>query len=76
MPEEFILEKSDFFYVTLARAPYINDHLLIIPKRHVVLFNDLSWEEVQDLMQLISKWNEKLHQKHCDVNLLLRDGFM
>lgn len=76
MPEDFILEKSDSFYVTLARAPYIKDHLLIIPRRHVILFNDLSWDEVQDLMQLISKWNKKLHQKHHDVNLLLRDGFM
>lgn len=76
IPEEFILEKSDFFFVTLARAPYIDDHLLIIPLRHVVLFNDLSREEVQDLMHLVSKWNQQLHQKHTDVNLLLRDGFI
>lgn len=76
MPQDFILEDSDFFFVTLARAPYIEDHLLIIPKRHVVLFNDLERNEVQDLMQLISKWTEKLHKKHPDVNFLLRDGFM
>lgn len=73
MPKEFILEQSDFFFVTLARAPYTENHLLIIPNRHVVLFNDLSWEEVQNLMQLVSKRNKKLHKKHSDVNLLLRD---
>lgn len=76
MPEAFILEKSDSFFVTLARAPYTEDHLLIIPQRHVVLFNELSRDEVQDLMQLVSKWNNKLHKKHRDINLLLRDGFM
>lgn len=76
MPKEFILEHSDYFYVTLARAPYIKDHLLIIPKRHVVLFNDLSRDEIQNLMQLITEWNKKLHQRHQDTNLLLRDGFM
>lgn len=76
MPQEFILEKSDFFFIALARAPYTKNHLLIIPNRHVVLFNDLSREEVQNLMQLVSKRTEKLHKKHTDINLLLRDGFV
>ena len=76
MPLEFVLEKSDFFFVSMARAPYTTNHLLIIPLRHVVLFNDLSSEEVQDLMSLVSKWNQKLHTQHTDVNLLLRDGFI
>ena len=76
MPLAFILEKSEYFFVSMARAPYTENHLLIIPLRHVVLFNDLSPEEVQDLMQLISKWNQKLHTQHTDVNLLLRDGFL
>ena len=76
MPQEFLLEQSDFFFVTLARAPYTENHLLIIPKRHVVLFNDLSRDEVQNLMQLVSKRTEKLHKKHSDINLLLRDGFV
>lgn len=76
MPEDFILENSTFFFVTLARAPYIDDHLLIIPKRHVVLFSELSRDEVQNLMQLVSKWSQHLHTLHTDVNFLLRDGFM
>lgn len=76
MPQDFVLEQSDFFFVTLARAPYIEDHLLIIPNRHVILFNDLERGEIQDLMQFISKRTEKLHKKHPDVNFLLRDGFI
>lgn len=76
IPEAFMLERSDFFFVTPARAPYTEDHLLIIPQRHVVLFNDLSREEVQNLMHLVSKRNKKLHTKYRDVNLLLRDGFI
>lgn len=76
MPKEFILEKSDFFFVTLARAPYTKNHLLIIPNRHIVLFNDLSREEIQNLMYLLNKWTEKLHKKYSDINLLLRDGFV
>lgn len=76
MPKDFVLDDSDFFLVTLARAPYCEDHLLIIPKRHVVLLNDLSQEEIQDMLYLITKWNLILHKKHSDVNLLLRDGFI
>ncbi|PZM86437.1 MAG: hypothetical protein DLD55_05665 [candidate division SR1 bacterium] len=76
MPQELILEKSDFFFVTLARAPYTKDHLLVIPNRHIVLFNDLSREEIQDLMYILNKWTEKLHKKYSDINLLLRDGFV
>lgn len=76
MPSKFILESSQYFFVTLARAPYIKDHLLIIPHRHVVLFNDLSTKEVKDLMSLVSKRDDFLHQTHSDINLLLRDGFV
>ena len=73
MPKGFILEKSEHFFVTCARAPYIRNHLLVIPNRHVVLFNTLSWEEIQDLMKLVAKRDSILHKKHSDVALLLRD---
>ncbi|MBQ9554379.1 hypothetical protein IJU97_05580 [bacterium] len=47
----------------------------MIPNRHVVLFNSLSREEVQDLMSLVARWDSFLHKKYSDVALLLRDGF-
>lgn len=75
MTKEFIVEQSKYFYVIWARAPYTEDHLLIIPNRHVVLFNSLSREEVQDLMSLVARWDSFLHKKYSDVALLLRDGF-
>ena len=76
LPENFYLEKSEYFSVTYARAPYTKDHLLIIPNRHVVLFNSLSHEEVRNLMDLVSKWTEILHKEHTDIALLLRDWFI
>ncbi len=73
MPDSFILEKTKHFFVIAARAPYTKDHLLIIPNKHIVLFWELVWDEVQDLMKLLQKRDKKLHKKHDDVNLLLRD---
>lgn len=73
MPQKFFLEDWKFFFVTCARAPYSQDHLLIIPKRHVILFNDLLWKEIQELVKLVRKWDAILHKKHTDVALLLRD---
>lgn len=69
-----IIEENQHFVLLLARAPYTPDHLLIVPKRHVVLMNDLLPEELADGMAIIQKWLDKLHEIYPDVNLLLRDG--
>ena len=76
LPESFIIEKSEYFFVTHARAPYTADHLLIIPNRHVVLWNSLTHEEIKNLMDLVTKWTAVLHKKHTDIALLLRDWFI
>ena len=76
LPDSFLLEKSEYFFVTHARAPYTDDHLLIIPNRHVVLRNSLTHEELEDLMSLVNKWTKILHKKHTDIALLLRDWFI
>jgi diadenosine tetraphosphate (Ap4A) HIT family hydrolase len=34
--EEYVIEKSKCFTILLARAPYIKDHILIVPNRHLV----------------------------------------
>ena len=65
-----------YMYIIPARAPYVEDHLLIIPRRHVTLLQELTHEELQSLHALIDKWATKLHTKHKDVNLLLRDGLV
>lgn len=74
--EDHKIYENDHMYIIPARAPYVEDHLLIIPKRHVTLLQELTHEELQSLHALIDKWARKLHTKHKDVNLLLRDGLV
>jgi diadenosine tetraphosphate (Ap4A) HIT family hydrolase len=74
--ENEIIEESTYMYVIPARAPYIKDHLLIIPKRHVNLLKELSQRELTDLYTLVDTRTKKLHQYHKSVNLLLRDGLV
>lgn len=74
--KEYILEKTAYCYVTPARAPYVSDHLLIIPNRHVLLLQDLLHEELTDIFNVIEKWTEKLHTHHNDVTLVCRDGLV
>ena len=73
---EHKLFENEYMYIIPARAPYVEDHLLIIPRRHVTLLQELTHEELQSLHALIDKWATKLHTKHKDVNLLLRDGLV
>jgi len=71
-PEE-IVDESKNFIIIASRAPYVKDHLLIIPKRQVYLLKELSGTEKNEMWKLLEKWATKLHTKHKDVNLLLRD---
>ncbi|HOQ79320.1 MAG TPA: HIT domain-containing protein, partial [Candidatus Absconditabacterales bacterium] len=74
-PEE-IVDESENFIILGARAPYAEDHLLIIPKRQVYLLKELTGIEKNEMWKLLEKWATKLHTKHKDVNLLLRDGLV
>jgi diadenosine tetraphosphate (Ap4A) HIT family hydrolase len=69
-----MIYENEHMYVIPARAPYVQDHLLIIPKRHVVLLQDMNHPETQSLHKMVDVRTKKLHRKHPDVNLLLRDG--
>jgi len=66
--------ENEHMFIIPARAPYVEDHLLIIPKRHVTLLQELTHPELQDLHSLVDIWTNKLHTNHEAVNLLLRDG--
>lgn len=68
-----VVDESENFFVIPARAPYVPDHLLIIPKRKVYVLKSLTHQERDEMYELIEKWTIKLHKKHNDVNLLLRD---
>lgn len=71
-PEE-VVDESDNFFVIPARAPYVKDHLLVIPKRKIYIMKDMEHNEIIEMFELLESWNIKLHKKHPDVNLLLRD---
>lgn len=71
---EFILEKWKYFTVIMARAPYIENHLLIVPNRHLIRLNELNETERWALMKMIERWSKKLEKIHKEVNILLRDG--
>lgn len=68
-----IIEESKYFFVIPARAPYVENHLLVIPKRKVYVLRELTNEERLEMYELLEKWSKLLHTKHTGVNLLLRD---
>lgn len=70
---ENIVEISNNFYILIPRAPYVKDHLLVVPRRHICFLNELKNREAKEMYDLIEKWTLLLHKKHKDVNLLLRD---
>jgi diadenosine tetraphosphate (Ap4A) HIT family hydrolase len=71
--KDYILEKWKHFTVILSRAPYIKDHLLIVPNRHLVRMWEIKSEEWETFIPLMEKWMKKLGKVHDEVNLLLRD---
>lgn len=71
--KNFIVDKSKDFFVLLSRAPYTKDHVLIVPKRHIVRLWEITPDEWLTLVPLIEKWIKKLEKIHDEVNLLLRD---
>ena len=73
---EHKIHEDNFMYIIPARAPYVSDHLLIIPRRHVTFLQELSHKELEALHLLVDTRAKKLHLKHSAVNLLLRDGLV
>ena len=72
----YIIYENEYHFIVPARAPYVDDHLLIIPKRHVILLKDMTHPEIISLHELVDTWAIKLHKNHQAVNLLLRDGLV
>ncbi len=71
--KEYIIERWKHFTVILARAPYIHDHIMIVPNRHLVRMWEITSEEWETLVPLIEKWMRKIESIHSEANLLLRD---
>ena len=43
--KEYVIEKSEYFTVLLARAPYVRDHILMVPNRHLVRLSEITPKE-------------------------------
>lgn len=64
-------------HAILARAPYCEDHFLIITKKHHIKASGVSAKERDAVHKLVTKITRLLHQKgHHNVALLLRDGLV
>lgn len=57
-----ILFRSKYSYIVLNRYPYNAGHLLVVPFREVALLQDLSSEELSDLMNMIIKAQDILNK--------------
>lgn len=68
------ISETKNFYVTLARAPYTKDHILIIPKRHVIFLNELTKEEQQELRETVNERNNIMLKHYNGTSILLRDS--
>ena len=71
--KEYIIEKWKHFTALLARAPYTQDHIMIVPNRHLIRMSEITQQEWWTLVPLIEKWMKKIESVHGEANLLLRD---
>jgi len=69
-----IIKENKHAILTLARAPYIKDHLLVISKKHAIKLNSLSKKQKDAIESLIYYGMKKLHKKHKNVTILYREG--
>lgn len=69
-----IIKQNDLAILTMARAPYVKDHLLVVPKRHVVKLNKMTSEEKDAVEKLVYYGMKKLHKKYKNVSVLYKEG--
>lgn len=71
--EETLRENKDAILI-FAQAPYTKDHLLVIPKKHVLKLNLLSKKQKENIEKIIYYGLKKLHRKYDNVSILYREG--
>ncbi|MFA7707523.1 MAG: HIT family protein [Candidatus Pacearchaeota archaeon] len=69
-----IIKQNNSAMLVLARAPYTNTHLLVVPKKHYSKLISMSIKEKEDIEKLIYYGMEKLHKKYKNVTILYREG--
>jgi diadenosine tetraphosphate (Ap4A) HIT family hydrolase len=69
-----ILTENKTAFLTLARAPYHEDHLLAIPKRHILKLSELTKEEWKDLSEMVFAAQNLINKKYLNFSILYREG--
>lgn len=73
--EQFMLIEHEHAYLTYALAPYHPHHMLVIPKRHVLPFLDLTEEEQNSITTLVrSGFSALKHLGYHNITVLVREG--
>tara|TARA_B100000579_G_scaffold324653_1_gene274432 strand:+ start:60 stop:461 length:402 start_codon:yes stop_codon:yes gene_type:complete len=65
--KDVIIEENEFAYATFDSYPVSNHHSLIIPKRHVKEYFELSEEEVKGCNQLLKKVKTKVENNDKSI---------
>ncbi|MBI5140478.1 MAG: HIT domain-containing protein [Candidatus Vogelbacteria bacterium] len=72
--QPIIIHKKTAF-LTPSIAPYYKHHLLVIPKRHIISFLDMTRNEYRDIIDLLKTGGETIRQLgHNNFSVLIRDG--
>ena len=74
LTKEEIIKQNKYALITLAKAPYTKDHLLVIPKKHHVKLSSLSHDEKEGVEKLLYYGMRKLHKKYRNVTIIYREG--
>jgi diadenosine tetraphosphate (Ap4A) HIT family hydrolase len=74
LTKDEILKSNKSAILTLAKAPYTEDHLLVVPRKHVLKLRSLKKKEKEDMEKLILWGLKKTHKKYKNVSILYRDG--
>lgn len=67
--------ENESAYLTYALAPYHQDHLLVVPKRHVEHLLEIAESEMRDIDDLLKKgWEMLTKLGYEDVSYVVREG--
>lgn len=70
-----ILKENEKAFLTYSIAPYHQDHLMVIPKRHIEHILDLTTDESKDIDSLQRSALEILNELgHTNVSVLVKEG--
>ncbi len=76
LKEKYLINDTGLCVLTVNLFPYTDGHMLIIPKRHLENFEDLTDEEWDSIKTLINRAKQKLKEKLKidSFNILYNDG--